>query len=301
MQKKYLQKFHALSPFQITSLAMVLLALVASIDHLTGNAISISFFYLLPIVLMAWYGSIVAAYLLCFLSALIWGAIDYHSGNGTHYWLVDAWNSGTRLGFFALTTYLLSHLKHLLVRLEALATTDNLTGLLNERAFHESALRLFDLATRHQRPLALGFIDLDNFKLINDQYGHAAGDQALKQIAQTMQTCVRSSDIVARLGGDEFAILLMETTHSNAEAVFIRLYEALRLSCPQYADFLGFSIGVAAFSQAPATVEEALEIADQIMYRVKKTGKNRVLFEMQFIRSVFSRSDPNDTTDAAHS
>jgi diguanylate cyclase (GGDEF)-like protein len=101
-----------------------------------------------------------------------------------------------------------------------MAEHDGLTGMLNARAFYNRCTALFELAARYSRPISPGYLDLDDFKCINDTLGHSAGDAVLQEIARTLTARCRRSDIVARLGGDEFAILLPETDLAGARTVF---------------------------------------------------------------------------------
>jgi diguanylate cyclase (GGDEF)-like protein len=102
----------------------------------------------------------------------------------------------------------------------------------------------------------------------------------LKSVAATLQASLRKADLVGRLGGDEFAVLLPETTAAGAQRVFETLRQTLLKRVSEQGWPIGFSIGVAFFQEAPASVEEAIKFADALMYRVKKGGKNRLVFDI---------------------
>ena len=162
-------------------------------------------------------------------------------------------------------------------RLVALSQTDELTGLLNRRAFDaEVTLRIRHLL-RTRRSGALLFLDLDNFKAVNDIRGHAAGDAALMAMAEVLRRNTRAGDFIGRIGGDEFALWLEESNRAGAEGKAGRLLSAfgvLKEFSGSEDRPLSVSIGI-----AMATPEERLElaelyaVADAALYRVKQTGK----------------------------
>jgi diguanylate cyclase (GGDEF)-like protein len=158
-----------------------------------------------------------------------------------------------------------------------LASTDPLTGAANRRSFVERSEAEIARAERYCRPLSLVMLDVDRFKLMNDTYGHAAGDAVLRAIGDTLRANLRATDILGRLGGEEFAILLVET---NLPAAAL-LAEKLRLHLAALvirhgAHELRFT---ASFGVAPlgAGLENALRIADGLMYEAKRAGRNRIV------------------------
>jgi len=156
------------------------------------------------------------------------------------------------------------------------ARMDFLTKIANRRAFYEVALTESNRARRYGRSLTLIYIDLDNFKQVNDRCGHDVGDELLVEVAATVRSNVRSTDTVARLGGDEFAILLPETDQEAAMTVTSKLRDVLLESMRVKNWPVTFSIGVASFAVPPETVEEMVKRADAIMYSVKLQGKNSI-------------------------
>jgi diguanylate cyclase (GGDEF)-like protein len=176
--------------------------------------------------------------------------------------------------FFRLT----QELESARTRAEVLARTDDLTGLLNRRAFYEQGHYLLDQARRHKRPLAILLLDIDHFKAINDDCGHAAGDSALRAIASTLRRACRRIDIVGRLGGDELAVLLPDTTTQGATMVAERLRRDLaetRLRERGKEILLTCSMGVAG-GEPPDTFDELLLRADRAMYQAKGGGRDQV-------------------------
>lgn len=237
-------------------------------------------FYLLPIVFVTWYAHKQTGFFFCVLCAAVSVLVDYVSYSYSSV-LTIAWTFAGRLGFYFLTSHVFDRLKTSLSNEKALARTDGLTGLLNARAFKELGDHMFELAARYRHSAALAYIDIDDFKALNDMSGHQEGDRALKAVAKALTRCVRTTDIVSRLGGDEFAILLPETDHAGARILFDTIREELAREGAAGGWPIGFSIGVAVFSSIPPTIDEALKIADQLMYRVKKAGKNNMIYEDQ--------------------
>ncbi|KAB2309365.1 EAL domain-containing protein [Betaproteobacteria bacterium SCN2] len=163
------------------------------------------------------------------------------------------------------------------VRLERLALTDTLTGLANRAMFERSIQDAIRVSLRDNTRSAVYMMDLDNFKPVNDTYGHAAGDALLVQVAQRLREQVRERDVVARLGGDEFAIIQFRVAGgSEIEAVAARLLEAIRQPYEIQGQVveIGASIGIAVCPQHASEQHELLECADLAMYKVKNEGRN---------------------------
>jgi diguanylate cyclase (GGDEF)-like protein len=161
------------------------------------------------------------------------------------------------------------------------STTDTLTGLLNRRAFEERLAEEINRSNRYASKFSVLMIDLDDFKNINDRYGHPVGDLALKLVADTVRGSLRHLDLAARLGGDEFAVILPETVGSNAYTVAQRLSAQLAAAVLRVdAGEIRFtcSIGVASYPMnAPQKTSEALyQAVDDRLYRAKRLGKNQV-------------------------
>lgn len=131
-------------------------------------------------------------------------------------------------------------------------------------------------AQRYKHPLTLAYIDVDNFKTVNDRLGHTSGDKLLYIIAKTIQQQMRATDVIARMGGDEFVLLLPETGYEAAQVMIQRVRQQLLKAVHTQAFFVGFSIGAVTFVHLPNSIETILEQADNLMYAVKKSGKNRL-------------------------
>jgi len=164
-------------------------------------------------------------------------------------------------------------------REKELARIDPLTSVPNRRAFYEVLQRERHRLQRTTRPLTLAYVDLDNFKEVNDNFGHKAGDSVLMTVASVMAGGLRKADVVARLGGDEFAILLPETNAEAAQQVMTKLHLRLLASMAQNGLPVTFSIGAVTFTVALESPEDLLQKADELMYFVKLHGKSNVRFE----------------------
>lgn len=165
-------------------------------------------------------------------------------------------------------------------REQELARIDPLTAVPNRRAFYEVLQRERHRMERNGRPLTLAYIDLDNFKEVNDSFGHKAGDSVLTAVASVMYRGLRKADVVARLGGDEFAIMLPETNPDAARQVVTKLHMRLMETMQQNGLPVTFSIGVVTFTIPLGTVEDLLQKADELMYFAKIHGKSNVRFEV---------------------
>ena len=171
---------------------------------------------------------------------------------------------------------LITH-RQIVVRAEHAANHDHLTGAASRRAFFEIAAREIARAERNGRPLALLLVDLDNFKTINDSWGHEAGDTALLRVAHAARNMLRVVDCVARLGGDEFVLLLPDTGLHGAAAVGAKLQHAVRHADQARASspVLTLSIGVTLFSPGE-DIKCAMARADEALYAAKAAGRDRV-------------------------
>jgi diguanylate cyclase (GGDEF)-like protein len=163
--------------------------------------------------------------------------------------------------------------------LHNMATTDVLTGLLNRREFNRRIAEEVARAKRHKSSVTLALFDIDFFKKINDTYGHAAGDEILRELGELITVNIRSCDIAARYGGEEFALILPET--SQAEAY--ELLERLRIMVEQQYFYLSYnpiqatvSIGIAQYDFMDSCAADLCERADKALYQAKRNGRNRV-------------------------
>ncbi|MDB5862315.1 MAG: hypothetical protein JWO70_121 [Betaproteobacteria bacterium] len=178
-----------------------------------------------------------------------------------------------------ITTMLSSDIRRALIHIKALSETDELTGVLNLRAFTAIAERLSRQSSRYNHPYTIVMIDSDSLKIVNDRYGHPAGNRLLQMLVQCIQAQLRETDIVARYGGDEFVLLLPETTSIGAEKLAVRIrqrVEAAVLATRDDPVSSTVSIGLASYPEHASDLDTVMERADQALYTSKTAGKNRV-------------------------
>lgn len=198
-----------------------------------------------------------------------WGSASVVRGeqSAESYWIVIASN--------------IAPLKEAQALLSRQAFYDELTGLPNRRFFQENLISAISRSTRHGEGLALIYIDIDQFKLVNDTYGHDAGDAFLTQVAQRLRSHVREVDLIARMGGDEFTVIL-EAVKRDTDVVGVcqKLIEALKpvIKVGQYELFARCSIGISRFPEDASDEVSLLRCADLAMYKAKQSGRNRVCF-----------------------
>ena len=171
-----------------------------------------------------------------------------------------------------------------LEKLMTLSTVDPLTEILNRREFYHAALIELNRSQRYGFNMALFMIDIDNFKVINDTYGHVSGDRALRKLADTARQTLRVPDILARYGGEEFVVVMPQTSEREAILVADRLRIKIAnqtIETREGSFNMTVSIGMTEFYSGEEMLEDAIERADQALYHAKKTGKNRVCISRQ--------------------
>jgi diguanylate cyclase (GGDEF)-like protein len=149
---------------------------------------------------------------------------------------------------------------------------------MNRRSFNEIAEKKMIVSEVNRLPYTMVYIDLDNFKTVNDQLGHAVGDLALKVVVDSIQAQIRSTDFLARLGGDEFALLLTEIDQQQARPIVERIQLALLESMKYNQWDITFSIGVLTVLSMPESADKLVSLTDALMYDVKGKGKNAVQY-----------------------
>jgi diguanylate cyclase (GGDEF)-like protein len=162
-------------------------------------------------------------------------------------------------------------------RLEHQAQTDPLTGLYNHRAFHERLRRALANASRSHEAVSILMLDIDDFKRVNDIYGHGAGDEILRSLADTLKDAVRSSDVVYRLGGEEFAIVIVSRAIENAEQLAHRLVERVASAEFEPAGRITISVGLARGPEHAMNPRELIACAEAAMMTAKARGKNQIV------------------------
>jgi diguanylate cyclase (GGDEF)-like protein len=257
--------------------ALGLLALVGIGDAITGADINFAAFYLLPVVLAASSGGKRLGLVLAMVTGLVWFTADFVGRRAPYETiLVPIWNAGVRFLVFVLVVALIDALGASIRHERQLSREDSLSGLANSRAFYERAEQERRRLSRSSEPLTLAYLDIDDFKTVNDTLGHAAGDEVLRTTAHTLRATIREVDLAGRLGGDEFALLLPATDEAGATTLLQRVHERLSTEASARGWPIGFSIGSVTFLAAPSSVDEMVQRTDTLMYEVKRAGKNAV-------------------------
>jgi len=232
--------------------------------------------YVIPVLLVTWteglvWGIVFGLATITLREAVAWDQMP--AATPIH------WRIGNALAYVAVVAVAMTGLQKLRksqATLARLVTQDALTSVLNARAFVARLGQELERNRRYPRPLTLVYMDLDNFKVINDTHGHQTGDGVLQLVADAMRTSVRTADVVGRLGGDEFAILMPETDAQLADAAAKRLVASLR-TVFKGTPSVTASIGVVSCTATDASTDDLIRRADQAMYDAKKAGKDRVV------------------------
>ena len=254
--------------FAITTL------LVATADYFSGERYTVYVLYFPIVAVGCWLLGMRAAVVLSLFASILWIADDVLAPPEPTPYLAKYWQAITRFIVFVAFAYTLTRLRAALARERYLSRYDELTGLANRASLFEIGKRDIARCHRSGQPLTAVFIDLDDFKQVNDRYGHADGDKVLQAVAAAIRKTTRETDIAARIGGDEFAILLPETTYEAAELYIPRLQECLRAGLQHHGQLVTVSIGVATYTSPPLMLDEILKVADDLMYVVKRRDKN---------------------------
>ena len=261
------------APGTVAFFALVSILALGVLDYLSGPNIAFSPFYLLPLSIVAWKVGTRRAIGLAVLAALTWLFADLAAGADYSNPVVPIWNTIARFSVFVLVIGLLATLRHSLETQSHLARVDPLTEVCNPRSFMSEAEEAVRACNREGRPVTLVYLDLDDFKKINDTLGHSGGDDVLQAVASALTQSTRTSDLVGRLGGDEFAVVLSGTGSSAAVAVMDDMLERVRSNLSSVSLPVTFSAGAVTLLVAPKTLDEAISAADALMYEVKRSGK----------------------------
>jgi diguanylate cyclase (GGDEF)-like protein len=251
---------------------LALVTLIGFFDSRTDPSISFLLFYLIPVILVLWFAGPFLGMFVAFSGATAWMGIDTLARHHAGYPPQTDWN-WARAGVFVFVAYILSTWKTLLDQTSHRAAEDSLTGLPNRRSFMEQAERELNRMQRLGQPLTIAYLDVDEFKAINDRCGHAEGDAVLLQIGMALRRYTRSTDTAARVGGDEFAILFPSTGAESVRPILEKVQETIRRPAGSLKPTISVSIGVVTFYKRPANAEQLLRDADTQMYRVKADGK----------------------------
>jgi diguanylate cyclase (GGDEF)-like protein len=261
--------------------------MIGWLDYVSGPEIGLSLLYLVPVAMSGWYGGRTVAIFIGSFAGTSWLIADVAWRDSETAIAISFWNAFTRYVIYVSEGVLLAvvhsdreKLRRLIAHHSTLARTDAGTSLPNARAFMEVVEAELEAARENGDPVCVAYLDLDNFKKINDQFGHAAGDEVLQRVATALQRSIRGHDVAARLGGDEFAVLLRGVEPEVAEKVGERIAARIREIGASYTEAaLGVTLGLAYFRAVPDNAAALLRAADGAMYAGKTSGKGRVVLQ----------------------
>ncbi|MEO0233876.1 MAG: GGDEF domain-containing protein [candidate division WOR-3 bacterium] len=262
--------------YMVLFFSLLLVILLGIIDHKTGFEVSFSIFYLIPISISVLFGGFYSGIIISLFSAVIWALADIYSGHQYENFLIPLWNAIMRLGYFSLHSFFMSRFLEMYKKVKKESLTDSLTAVTNSRFFYILFEQELMKAKRSKKPFTLAYIDLDNFKSVNDTYGHLEGDSLLIKIAQTIKKNIRETDILARIGGDEFILLLPETDYKLSDNILKRLKDVVLIEVKKNDYPVTLSIGAITFNKFDYEINDMIKQADDLMYKIKREGKNNV-------------------------
>ena len=247
---------------------------IGFVEQLTAFQLGLSFFYAIPILLAVEMAGARTGVFFSFLSSVSWFISDRFSNQHYDHFLLPYWNALVQFCFFMMVVMIFSQWR----KEKASARMDSLTGVGNRQAFYEWTELEIARSKRYKHAFCVAYIDCDDFKKVNDLYGHGTGDRFLCTMANTITDCLRSTDRVARLGGDEFGILMCETGSESAHIPMERIRSQFEKSLKSVWP-VTLSVGVVAFENVPGSTREAIDLADDLMYSVKQHGKDQMRIE----------------------
>ena len=265
--------------YLVIVISTLLVGVLGFLDYISGYEMSFSLFYIIPISISIVLSGVNTGVFRSVLSSAFLCIAELLAGHVYKIVFIPVLNSLMRLGYFLLHSAILSMFIESYQRIKNDSLTDPLTGVINTRFFYELFERELVKFRRTGRPLTLAYIDIDNFKAVNDSSGHKTGDILLKKFSGLISGNIRPHDIFARLGGDEFILLLPETDYKNSEVLIARVTgsfdSVIKKEWP-----VSLSIGAVTYNMCDITVDEMINIADKLMYNVKMKGKNSVIHQL---------------------
>jgi diguanylate cyclase (GGDEF)-like protein len=275
-----LEYLHKVPTFLWISMGLAFVALVGVKSLPMSAELSYWIFYLIPVFIVTWFSRRWIGIMISTICAVTLFIADISSWITYSHFTIPYWSAIARLSSFLILTFTFSSLKYALKNEKEFSRMDSLTGVGNRRYFNELAEMEIRRSFRYKHPFTIIYIDLDDFKKINDFFGHSKGDYVLSAVAQAIQKEIRSTDKIARLGGDEFLVLLPETGFEAAEVIFSKIRRVSAEITEREAWPITFSMGGVTFTSPPPKVDEILRISDRLMYAVKNSGKNGIKHEI---------------------
>ncbi|MDH3607469.1 MAG: GGDEF domain-containing protein [Acidimicrobiia bacterium] len=259
----------------VVGAGLAVVAVLGVLDGLSGPDVGFAVFYALAVMGVTFHAGWVAGAIVAILSSGAGlSARLLYSGDVSV--AAALWNLGNEMAVFAALVVMTYQGRQLLDKFAGQSRIDLLTGALNTRGVIEAFERERSRAVRTATPLSIAFIDLDNMKAVNDELGHAEGDEMLRILASSVLAAIRETDVFGRVGGDEFALILPDTDEQAALKAIQRLRSVINRRTHSRRPYISVSVGVVTFRRDPPVAADALRAADALMYVAKRAGGNRV-------------------------
>jgi diguanylate cyclase (GGDEF)-like protein len=256
--------------------ALAGVAVIAMLDYTIEANFAAADLYLIPVALTAWFlGRDWVTWVVLGAAMVAFAGIPYATGAAEVSEYLPA--VFVHMLHLIIAVVILSFLHGTLARERRLARTDSLTGVSNARHFYDQSRVELDRARRQGNPLSLAYLDVDDFKKVNDRFGHREGDRLLRKTAEMIGSALRSTDVIGRLGGDEFAVLLEGADEETALTVVERIQASLRSLERDHDWRATASVGLVTFREHPERIDEIVGAADELMYEAKMRGKDAVV------------------------
>ena len=233
----------------------------------------------IPVLLASWYGGSKTGVSIATLSSISLLLANYNSLSESVYISSSFYDSIVVFFAYLFISIIVTNFRKVHGIEIIAADTDALTGLSSSRKFYTELENELNRSRRYGHMLSLAYIDVDNFKNINDTLGHPVGDELLIQLSKILQISLRTTDTIARIGGDEFVCLLPETDKIAAKSAILNAEKKLKDTTNKHNWNVSFSIGVITFEMLPENVTQAVKLADDLMYQVKRGGKNDIAYK----------------------
>jgi diguanylate cyclase (GGDEF)-like protein len=277
MVSRIFTRIEAADRLTVLIVASVTLLLIGILDYASGEELASSVFYFLPVAVVGWRFGYRTSGMFALAATLVWVIVVIALGISYSSSFAAVWDGVSRFIIYFAFAVLLSHVRQSLEQAKHMAMTDHLTGVANARYFIELAERELEHCRRYGRPLTLAYIDIDDFKCVNDELGHSGGDRVIQAVAHALVSSVRLVDHVARQGGDEFMLFLHEVDARQAGTVLQQIHNRATSLLESSGYGVTLSIGGVTWNVPPETLDAAIHAADQVMYEVKRGNKGRVL------------------------
>ena len=274
--KTILDVFERYSFGHVTLIGVLSTLGISAVSIQIDNASFLEPLYLFPVILVSWYGGKTSGLTLAVFSIVLLLTSNIIVNDSSILSFSYFFYFALRfIAFYSIAVLVIDF--RMVHNSEAdLANKDHLTGLLNTRSFSIELANEILRSIRYEHNFSLAYLDIDNFKIINDTLGHQAGDVLLIKVANCLTSNLRKTDIVARLGGDEFSVIFPETGQEEVKTAFDKTIRELE----KIGKNVTFSVGVITFEKLPKDIKEAIDMADQLMYSVKTSKKNDVAFRV---------------------